>query len=163
MAFIPAPPRASWKTWKRFKRRMGVIGHERRGCPCYEYTYYYTYTNPERPYGDREFEFRIRVPVPPIISAKNAERAVTKIAHEKMRELLMEQGKDVVSNFEHRITGIRGVGRTRSRVGKYKVLAKHSKWAKPVGLGWGTIPWEEGMKYEVTKELVRRIIKALGR
>jgi len=130
------PPRAG--TWGR-RREAGVIGHETRGkFRCFEFTIYYTYISEDVPSQEREFEFRIRVPVKGMQRPKSFQKLVDSIAEDKMISL----GIDVTGkHWTKRSVGIRQVGMTDSKNGRYIVINKRSKWSWPRKGGWGVIRW----------------------
>jgi hypothetical protein len=113
-------------------RRPRTIGEERGGIfDCWEYTYYYVYVSEDVPSSDRMFELRIRIPLKQWQSPKMIEKVIAAKADERMAK----KGIDV-DNFDKKCVGIRQVGTTKSKSGRYILINKATKESWPED-GWG--------------------------
>jgi len=130
-------------------RRRRTIGEERGGIfDCWEYTYYYVYVSDDMPSSDRFFELRIRVPLREWHSPTIVERVIAIRAD----EIMTSRGIDT-SEFDKKRRGIRQVGTTNSRSGRYLVINKATRQSWPKN-EWGSFRHLVSLSLE--KEFLRK-------
>lgn len=115
-----------------YRRSPRTIGQERGGTfDCWEYTYYYVYVSDDVPSSDRFFELRVRIPLRKRMSPKRMEKVIAP----EVDEIMANRGIDT-KQFDKKSVGIRRVGTTKSRRGRWLLLNKETRESWPK-YGWG--------------------------
>jgi hypothetical protein len=124
--------RPQYRRIPTYRRPPRTIGEERGGIfDCWEYCFYYVYLSEEVPSSDRFFELRVRIPLKKWQSPKMIERVIAA----KADEILANKGIDT-KEFDKKSVGIRRVGTTTSRHGRYILINKATRESWPK-CGWG--------------------------